>query len=163
MKNARTVNPAKKLRLFSNTLRNTYLSRRVMLVVSKPKSVCHYGNPASRPRPVITCFGLHLGALFSIPTRQVSKPQRPHMHHSDTPGAMEFSSNETSGELRIKPGESPQFSITTAASETHLSPRHSIIEEHLPELSPGRQLSHDICLSGTLFETLQSVASAHVK
>jgi hypothetical protein len=130
-----------------------------MLVVSKPKNVCHYGSNVVYRRPVITCFGFQLRSWFSIPTRQVSKPQRSHLHQHET---QEFSSSYSADGVFFKPG-CQSYSVTTAASESHSSPQLSYIEERLPEFSQNNQPTHEIYLSGTLSETLRSVAGAHSK
>ena len=134
-------------------------TRRVMLVVSKPRSACQHGTSANHSVSIIGCFGFPLSSMFSFPGRQGSKPGCAHRTGPPRQGSSLSNHMQRSFDGKWSGQESPLSSATTSASEEQASPHHTFVGDNLlPEFSaePPQELS----ISGSLAETLKSVASA---
>ena len=132
------------------------VTRRVMLVVSKPRNACHHGASKIQPMSLLGCFGFPLSTMFNIPGARTSKPECRHKTGSGLKGCQHHRDRTFDG--KWSDHGSPHSTATTSASEAQQSPAFSFVDDCLPELSSEQP--QELSISGTLAETLRSVASA---
>lgn len=134
-----------------------FITRRVMLIVSKPRSACQHGSSAGYLPLVNACCGLRLQTMFRVPSGQTSLSSYRHGRETRRYGLGEFSRSDRPHGKTEDQLWSP---VSTAASSMHenLSPRLSFAHDCLPELSA--QPAQEITISGPLAESLRSVAES---
>ncbi len=134
-----------------------FITRRVMLIVSKPRPACQPGSSAANLSLLNSCCGLRFQTMFRVPTGRKSLNSNRQGHEMRCYGLGDFSrSDPPHGKAEDKIW-SP---ASTAASSMHdnLSPRLSFAHDCLPELSA--QPAQEITMSGPLAESLRTVAGS---